>query len=60
MMQLELNDAEVSAMDEALESYLSDLRMEIAATDHAEFREGLKQRRDLLQAMLERVKAGHA
>jgi hypothetical protein len=60
VINLELNDAEMKAMDEVLESYLSDLRMEIADTDRADFRKGLKEKKALLVSVLERVKAGHA
>ncbi|HSH68491.1 MAG TPA: hypothetical protein VK997_01140 [Deferrisomatales bacterium] len=60
MTHLELSEAEVEALGEVFETYLSDLRMEIVATDRAEFREGLKTRKELILSMLERMKAGHA
>ena len=60
MIQLELSDAEVAVVGEVFEHYLSDLRMEIADTDRADFRQGLKDRKELIQSVLERVKAGHA
>ncbi len=52
MTHLELSDAEVEALGEVFETYLSDLRMEIVATDRAEFRERLKTRKKLLLSML--------
>jgi len=48
-MQIELSHDEVQALGTALESYLSDLAAEISHTDSAEFRDGLKRERDLLQ-----------
>ena len=47
-MQLELQDDEARILAEALEGYLGDLSMEIGHTDSMDFREGLKQRRDVL------------
>ena len=47
-------------LSEVFETYLSDLRMEIAGTDSADFREGLKARKELILPMVERMKAGHA
>jgi hypothetical protein len=60
MTHLELSDVEVETLGEVFETYLSDLRMEIAGTDRAEYREGLKTRKEIIQSMLERMKAGHA
>ena len=42
MSQIELSEAEVTTLQDVLDSYLSELRMEIADTDQREFREGLK------------------
>ena len=60
MTHLELSEVEEEALGEVFESYLSDLRMEIAGTDRAEYRDGLKEKKALLQGLLDRMKAGHA
>jgi hypothetical protein len=51
MVQIELSEPDAGALRAALESYLSDLRMEIANTDRMDFRESLKS----TKAALERV-----
>ena len=48
MIQLDLTTQEQEILKESLESYISDLRMEIADTDKQDYREKLKQRRDVL------------
>lgn len=45
MIQLDLDRQEQETLIEVLESYLSDLRMEIADTDRMDFREKLKERK---------------
>ena len=60
MTHLELSEAEAEALSEVFETYLSDLRMEIVATDSADFREGLKARKELILSMVERMKEEHA
>jgi hypothetical protein len=60
MTHLELSDMEEKVLGEVFESYLSDLRMEIAGTDRAEYRDGLKEKKDLLMSLMEKMKAGHA
>lgn len=47
-MKLDLTEEEVRVLAEALHSYLGDLSTEIGKTDSMDFREGLKQRRDVL------------
>jgi hypothetical protein len=49
MVKLELNEEQSKALRRALESYLGDLRMEIADTDLQDFRDGLKHEKVLLQ-----------
>ncbi len=44
MPRLELNDAEARNLSDILESYLSDLRMEIADTEKMEWRTAMKER----------------
>ena len=53
MVELKLDDEEASILDLVLESYLSDLRMEIADTDSYDFRKMLKQRKAVLMKVLE-------
>lgn len=60
MLTLDLTDSERTILVEALESYLSDLRMEIADTDRMDFREGLKNRKAALMKTLEQLRAGEA
>lgn len=60
MLILDLTDSERTILVEALESYLSDLRMEIADTDRMDFREGLKNRKAALMKTLEQLRAGEA
>ncbi len=52
MIQLDLNDTETTHLIEALESYLSDLRYEIADTDSQDFRELLKEKKAALEKTL--------
>ncbi len=56
MIQLELSDSEKSHLIEALESYLSDLRYEIADTDSLDFREKLKEKKAALEKALAALK----
>lgn len=53
MIQLELTAAEQQILVGVLESYLSDLRMEIADTDRKDFREMLKARKQVVMKVLE-------
>jgi hypothetical protein len=55
MIQLDLDVDEHRHLVEALESYLSDLRMEIADTDSMDFRDGLKSRKAALMKVLEQL-----
>lgn len=55
MIRVELTAEEGATLREICEEYLSDLRMEIAGTDRAEFREALKKRETLLKRLLERL-----
>jgi len=56
MIQLNLTDTEVITLREVLESYLSDLRMEIADTDQMDFRENLKRKEVVLKKIIETLK----
>ena len=55
-MQLNLTDSESSALRKILECYLSDLRMEVADTEDAEFRERLKQEEAVIGQILGALK----
>ncbi len=56
MINLDLTKEENDILAMVLESYLSDLRMEIADTDSMDFRESLKKRKDVLKKVLETLK----
>ena len=53
MINLDLTKEENDILAMVLESYLSDLRMEIADTDSMDFRESLKKKKDVLMKVLE-------
>jgi predicted RNA binding protein with dsRBD fold (UPF0201 family) len=57
MVQLTLTTEEAETLREVLDSYLSDLRMEIADTDAMEFREKLKEQEASLRKLLQRLEA---
>ncbi len=58
MTRLELTSQEAAQLAQALETYLSDLRMEIADTDRHEFREELKRQEETLRSLMERLRGG--
>jgi len=53
--RLDVNHEEALALKEALDSYISELGMEIADTDLKDFRERLKERKLALMAVRERL-----
>jgi hypothetical protein len=53
--QLTLTDEEATILREALRSYVSDLRMEIADTDSMPFRENLKREEAILKKLLQQL-----
>lgn len=55
MVQLTLTAEEVATLRSALQSYVSDLRMEIADTDSMDFRERLKAEETLLKRLLQQL-----
>lgn len=55
MVQLTLTAQEAATLRSALQSYVSDLRMEIADTDSMDFRERLKAEETLLKRLLEQL-----
>ena len=58
-MQIELTDAQVADLTELLRSALGDLSSEIADTDTAAYRRGLRTRRASLEAVLGQVDPAH-
>jgi hypothetical protein len=52
MLQLDLTQEERNELVNVLRSSLSELRMEISATDGAEYRDALKERKELLLKVL--------
>ena len=58
MIRLELSEAEAATLRDVLESYVSDLRMEIAGTEEMGLREALKAREAVLNGLIERLSAG--
>jgi hypothetical protein len=52
MIHLDFSTDEVKILASVLESYLSELRMEIADTDNHDFREMLKERKAVLEKTL--------
>jgi hypothetical protein len=59
-MNVELTAEESAAVRQALTSYCSDLRMEIADTDNPGFRRGLREERALLESVVAKLDAGVA
>lgn len=55
MIQLGLTENETLMLKAVLESYLSDLRMEIADTDRKDFRDILKDRELFLKELIKRL-----
>ncbi|MBF0537708.1 MAG: hypothetical protein HQL03_05580 [Nitrospirae bacterium] len=56
MVNIELTDDEASTLGYILESYLSDLRMEICGTEQMDFRKGLKDKELFLKDVIQRLK----
>lgn len=52
MTQLNLTETEVTTLRKTLDSYISDLRMEIADTEEKDFRDGLMQEEVILKKIL--------
>ena len=55
MVTIEVTPEDARLLREVLESYLSDLRMEIAGTDSVSFRENLKKTEAFLKGLLARL-----
>lgn len=54
-MSIEFVDEEMSLLEQVAREYLSELRAEIAATDQYDFRQGLKKKEELLQAIIAKL-----
>jgi len=52
MISLDLTPIECEILADVLDNYLSDLRMEIAATDSMDFRDKLKNRKSVVEKVL--------
>jgi hypothetical protein len=51
-MLVELSEEQGAELQKLLESSLGDLSTEIAGTDNADYRQGLRQRRSVLESVL--------
>lgn len=51
-MLIELTEAQCAELQRVIETALGDLSSEIAGTDSAEYREGLRERRAVLESVL--------
>ena len=60
MVRIELTEAQAELLRDVLEIDVSDLGMEIADTDRKDFRDRLKARREMLQAVLAKLPIGVA
>jgi hypothetical protein len=58
MMRLEFDPHESTMMNEILQSYLSELRMEIADTEKMAFREDLKKKEVFIKSVINRLEEG--
>lgn len=57
MVELDLTEEERQILHDVLQSYLSDLRMEIADTDRMDFRDMLKDRKAVVQKAMDSLGA---
>ena len=55
MPTIQLTEAEANLLKEILETNLSDLRMEVAATDLKSFRDKLKEKEAVIKRLMERL-----
>lgn len=54
-MQVDMTDSEVEVIGRVLRNFLGDLRMEVRDTEDHDFREGLKQDEQTINAFLARL-----
>lgn len=57
MSSLELSKEEKDTLADVLETYISDLRMEMADTDSSFFRDELRAKKTILVGILDRLKS---
>jgi hypothetical protein len=57
-MHIDITSEEAGMLKEILESYLSDLRMEISSTENMNFREEMKKREELLKRLIQHLEKG--
>jgi hypothetical protein len=57
MTHFDLSGREARLLADILHSYLSDLRMEIADTERKEVRDSMKEQKELIIALLEKIEA---
>lgn len=60
MVRLELSPEQYQLLVELLESCLSDLRMEIVDTDRIDYKDMLKDRKNILLSLLETLRSAPA
>lgn len=58
MLTLHLSNAEQAVLRDVLENALSELSVEISGTDTKEYRDDLKDRREMLQTLLAALDGG--
>jgi hypothetical protein len=58
MIQLELTKDEAAALVKALDYYVSELRMEVTATEQQDFRDALKVEEELLKKITRTLRQG--
>jgi len=56
MIRIELTTEEAETLRDSLESYFSELRMEIAGTENMTFREMLKKKEQFLLKIIQQLK----
>ena len=54
-MHIDITSEEAGMLKEVLETYLSDLRMEISSTDKMSFREEMKEKEDFLKRLIQKL-----
>lgn len=60
VVDVTLTEEESRSLQQALRSYLSDLRMEISDTDNRKFRDGLREERRALESVVEKLDSASA
>jgi hypothetical protein len=58
MITVQLSEDEAALLVRSLEWSLSETRMEMCDTDQADFREGLKREKDVLERVIAQLKQG--